>query len=609
MINIQNKVDCCGCNACGDACSKQAITFKTDNEGFWYPEVDMQKCVDCGSCEKVCPIINIKDLKKNDFAKPVHTYAAIHKNNEIRFDSTSGGLFSALAEKMYRDGGYVGGAVYDEDFNIKHFISNQKEDLKKLRSSKYAQSDLTGFYIQVRDLLRKGEKVLVCGSPCQMVALRAFLRKDYENLLILDYVCRGINSPKIGKKFEADLEKEFGSRIVWQKAKNKELGWRTMAAKFIFEDGRSHFIPASKNPMTKGYLMTNVFSRPSCYDCKFKGLPRMADITLADFWGIEKYDKTLDDDIGTSLVLINSKKGEEYFGKIQQKIKSIELPFETALKGNPMIMNSQPLPLVNRDIFYTDLNKLTFSEVAEKYFPISDKLTFKQKVKHLLRIGKKMYLFSRENLFFIFKFLRKNFASNIKHNWKNDGFFYLSRYTVAQISKKANITLNAPFSLGFPRVQGSRCESRLLIEDGATFTVNSEFGCGYGCDIEVFKNATLIIHDDLFNTKGGGPNMGLTLICGNRIEIGEDCRIGRNVTIRDNNGNHYLSSQGYKVSKPVIIGKHVWLCEACTIMQGVKIGDGSIIGAHSVVYTNVPPYSLVSGNPAKVIQSDIHWKY
>ena len=610
MIQINNKKDCCGCNACGDVCAQGAISFNTDNEGFWYPTVDMSKCTDCHLCEKICPIINIKNLKKNDFDKPSHTYAAIHKNNEVRFDSTSGGLFSALAEKMYRDGGYVGGAIYDEKFNVHHFISNDKEDLKKLRSSKYVQSNLTGFYIKVRDLLKKGEKVLACGSPCQMAALRSFLRKDYDNLLIVDYVCRGINSPLISKKFEEDLEKDVGSKIVWQKAKNKELGWRTMAAKFIFADGRTHYIPASKNLMTKGYLYTNVFSRPSCYECKFKGLPRMADISLADFWGIEKYDKSLDDNIGTSLVLINSKKGEEFFDSIQSKIKSIELPFETALGGNPMIMNTQPAPLVNREDFYNDLNRGTFKDVANKYFPIKDDvITSKQKIRLLLHRMIKYFKLSKDNPLFVFKFIRLNYKSNIRHNWKNDGYFYLSRYAVAQISNKANITLNAPFTLGYPRVKGSKLESRLLIEDGATFTVNSEFGCGYGCDIEIFKNATLIIHDDLFNTKGGGPNMGLTLICGDRIEIGEDCRIGRNVTIRDNNGNHYISTQGYKTSKPVIIGKHVWLCEACTIMQGVKIGDGSIIGAHSVVYSNVPPYSLVSGNPAKVIQSDIHWKY
>ena len=163
--------------------------------------------------------------------------------------------------------------------------------------------------------------------------------------------------------------------------------------------------------------------------------------------------------------------------------------------------------------------------------------------------------------------------------------------------------------MGNRRINGAKLESRLLVEERATLQVDSNFGAGYGCDIEVFKGASLIIHNDFGNFKGGGPNMGLTLICGDHIEIGEDCRIGRNVTIRDNNGGHYVSLQGYKTSKPVIIGKHVWLCEGCTIMQGVKIGDGAIISAHAVVTSNVPPYCIVAGNPARVVQTDVHWKY
>ena len=147
------------------------------------------------------------------------------------------------------------------------------------------------------------------------------------------------------------------------------------------------------------------------------------------------------------------------------------------------------------------------------------------------------------------------------------------------------------------------------MEKDSYLEVNSNFGCMYGADIEIFEGASVIIHGDLGNQRGGGPNIGFTMICGNHIEIGEECRMGRNVTIRDNNGNHYLSMQGYKESKPVIIGKHVWICEGATIMQGVKIGDGAIIGAHAVVYSNVPPFSLVSGNPAKVIQTNIYWKY
>ena len=140
MINITDKTKCCGCNACGDICPHQAITFKTDIEGFWYPEVDRDKCVDCGLCDRVCPELHISDLKKNDYPKPVRTIAAVNKNMQIRWDSTSGGAFSALADEMYRQGGYVSGAIYNDDFSVRNYISNNSEDLIKLRSSKYLQN-------------------------------------------------------------------------------------------------------------------------------------------------------------------------------------------------------------------------------------------------------------------------------------------------------------------------------------------------------------------------------------------------------------------------------------------------------------------------------------
>ena len=610
MIDISDKAMCCGCNACGDVCAHDAITFKTDIEGFWYPEVDKSKCNNCGLCEKVCPIINIDKLKKNDFEVP-KCYAAIHKNLEVRFDSTSGGLFSAFAEKMYRDRGYVGGAIYDENFNVKQFISNDKKDLLALRSSKYTQSSCVGFFKQVKEILKSGEKVLVCGCPCQMAALRIFLRKPYENLIIADFVCRGINSPMIGTKFRESLERKEGSKVIWQKAKNKELGWYLMAAKYIFANGKSLFIPSPLNGMTRGYLQTNAFCRPSCYSCKFKGMPRIADITLADCWGIEKFDPSMDDNVGTSLVLVNSEKGAALFEDIRQKIKCIEFPFEEAVLGNPSIMKSLSPSKVDREQFFKDAQYMNFEDLEAKYFPVPNNSSVRIKLKNTVCCIRRLIQLSFGSPYHFLKLVKLNFLppSSIHPNIQRGGYIALSRYTVWDIHPKANIILNARFHMGSRRVHGSKLESRLLVEESATLQVDSNFSAGYGCDIEVFKGASLIIHNDFGNFKGGGPNMGLTLICGDHIEIGEDCRIGRNVTIRDNNGGHHVSLQGYKTSKPVIIGKHVWLCEGCTIMQGVKIGDGAIISAHTVVTTNVPPYSLVAGNPARVVQTDVHWKY
>ena len=182
MVEIKDKIQCCGCNACGDICPKGAISFPVDNEGIWYPRIDKDLCVDCGLCNKTCPIENISALKKNDLQQAV-CYAAEHKNLEVVFDSTSGGLFSALADIMYAKGGYVGGAVFNDDLSVSQFISNDKHDLPRLRSSKYLQSNAEGFYKKVKALLVKGEQVLVCGTPCQMAAMRAYLGRDYPNLI------------------------------------------------------------------------------------------------------------------------------------------------------------------------------------------------------------------------------------------------------------------------------------------------------------------------------------------------------------------------------------------------------------------------------------------
>ena len=321
MINIVDKSQCCGCNACIDICHKGAINLEVDIEGFWYPKVDVSKCVHCGLCEKVCPELQIDKLKKNDFFTPAHTIAAINKNMKVRWDSTSGGVFSALAEYMYDQGGYVSGAVYNKDFSVRNFISNNEEDIESLRSSKYLQSNAKGLYREIRTLLKKGEKVLACGTPCQMAALRAYLMEDYENLIIVDFICRGVNSPKVYRKYLDSLERKYGGKVIYVKAKNKELGWRNLTRKVVFDNGKVYYGILMDDDFRRGYH-TNVYCRPSCYVCKYKGFPRISDITIADYWGIEKIDKNLDNNIGTSMILLNSKKGIKYLSYTRNIEKS-----------------------------------------------------------------------------------------------------------------------------------------------------------------------------------------------------------------------------------------------------------------------------------------------
>ena len=607
MIEIKNKVDCCGCNACGDACAHGAITFKTDIEGFWYPEVDKAKCVDCGLCEKVCPIINIKELKKNDLPQSI-CYAAEHKNMEVIFDSTSGGLFSALADIMYKSEGYVGGAVFNEDFSVRQYISNNKEDLIRLRSSKYLQSSLEGFFKQVRELVRKGENVLVCGSPCQMTALRAFLRKDYDNLIIADYICRGTNSPKVWHKYLDSFEERYGSKVVYCKAKSKEYGWRNLTQKVILANGKHVYETKDQSNYTKGYLQTGVYCRPSCYDCKFKGYPRMSDITLADFWGIEKVNNSMEKNLGTSLVMVNSKKGVAYFEKVKKRINYVEVPFKSIESGNPSLNKPLTSAKVDRKQFFEDLDKMTFLQIADKYILLDkNNKSAKRKVRDILKkikgglkFGKRILRTTQYSPKALYQFFKYNTIREII----SGDVLIPTPYCIITIAKSAKVNKKGVTVLGHKmKFSKSKLETRLLVEANATLNLGPNTNISYGADVEVFHNATLTF-------KGhNASNIGLTVICGNHIEFGDGVMMGRHVTVRDNNGSHYINRQGYKNSMPVIIGDKAWLCESCTIMNGVKVGDGAIVGAKAFVISKVPAHSMVSGHPAQVVDEDVLWKY
>lgn len=597
MISITNKIDCCGCNACGDICPKGAIIFKTDIEGFWYPIVDKNKCIDCGLCDRVCPIININDLKKNDLPESI-CYAAEHKNLEVVFDSTSGGMFSALADIMYRSKGYVGGAIFNEDFSVRQYISNDKADLPRLRSSKYLQSNLEGFFKQVSELVKVGENVLVCGSPCQMAALRAFLRKDYDNLIIADYICRGINSPKVWRKYLDSFEERYGHKVVYCKAKSKEYGWRNLTQKVILSNGKAYYETKDQSKFTQGYLQTGVYCRPSCYDCKFKGYPRISDITLADFWGIENVDISMEKDLGTSLVMVNSKKGEVYFEKAKQRINYIQVPFKSIEAGNRSLHLSIDPPTVDRKQFFEDLDKMSFIQIADKYIKTPE-IGFKRRMKNHLKGVRSRLQIVQYSPSVILKLLKLNTISDIVNNKA----ILPTPYCCVLIEKRAKVIKDGNLLLGWKKFPKSKLETRLLVNDGGTLEILGHTTIGYGADIEVFPGGKLTFKG------GGGTNINTTIICAEKIEIGKDVMIGRNVTIRDNNGNHFINRAGYKNSRPVIIGDKVWLCEGCTIMPGVKIGDGAIVGAHAFVTQNVPAHTVVSGNPAVIVDEDVLWKY
>jgi acetyltransferase-like isoleucine patch superfamily enzyme len=394
------------------------------------------------------------------------------------------------------------------------------------------------------------------------------------------------------------FEERYGSPVVYAKAKSKEYGWRNLTQKMILANGRAVYETKDVNKFTIGYLRTNAFCRPSCYDCQFKGFPRIADITLADYWGIEKIDQSMEKDLGTSLIMLNSQKGLAYFEKVKSRMNYVQTPFESILEGNPALVQSLHPPLVDRTRFFEDLDKMTFTEVTSKYMlPNPDH--WKKKIKRILRTLLLVKRTTRLHVKPLYQLVRYNKIKDILAQ----RFLLPTPYCVIDIHKSANLKINGVFRLGVKKFKNSKLETRLLVETGATLEVENDWGVMYGSDIEVFKGATL-----KFGGKGG-PNINCTIVCAERIEIGKDVRMGRNVTIRDNNGGHYLNRQGYKNSRPVIIDDKAWLCEGCTIMPGVHIGEGAIIGAHAFVTGNVPARAMVAGNPARIVDEDVLWKY
>ena len=610
MIDKLDKDLCCGCAVCHDACPKKAISMVTDREGFRHPRIDPRLCIQCDICEKVCPVLQHTEAKRAEYASP-QCYAVNHKNYEIRFKSTSGGVFSALAMQIYRENGYVGGAVSTPD-GPKHIISNDPDDLERLRRSKYLPSDARGFYSEVQRLARSGEKALVVGTPCMIAGLRLLLKKEYDNLILVDFVCNSLNSPVLAAACAAYEERLAGSRLVKATSKSKEITWKGMTNRYDFANGKTVYrVGFDKGNIGCHLYHTHIGSRPSCTECPFKGFPRHADITLGDYWGAETHHPTLNDDMGTSLVLLNSQKGIDLFEKVKNRMLCEESKLEWARAGNPALLHPAPKPGIDRDAFFNELNNgVLLEELVERYVhqqtstsrpkAIHKILRF---IKHIRRQHKRIKRIIGLNPFRWLRFIKINFLTRgIQSNWRMGHFIFPSKPTLLEVQRGGRIILEGgSLFLGFPKQKGTRTETRVLIEKGGTLVVKGQFGIGYGSDVEVFPNATLEVET-------GGANCFLTLICAEKITLKGTVMMGRNVSIRDTNA-HVIALEGYKVTAPVLIEDHTWLCSGCNINPGVHVGVGAIVGGMANVSCRVPAHSLALGNPAKVVMKDIMWKY
>ncbi len=598
MISITNKVDCCGCNACGDICPHGAISFKADNEGFWYPAVDPDLCVDCGLCDKVCPVISQADFICR-YDKPI-VYAAYTKDEAIRLDSTSGGIHSMLAKKMFDKNAFVGGAVYNEDHTVSQIITDKRERLPAIRSSKYLQSNAASVYKAVSQRLKDGRNVFFCGTPCQVQALYKFLRKDYDNLVTADFICRGVNSPKVFLAYMDYLEKKYGSRATDIKFKSKEKGWHNFSIRVRFENGKIYCKDRWHDLFFIGYLQYNNFVRPSCYDCRFKCFPQKADITLADFWGIENLDPSMDQDKGTSMVMINSDKGAALFETIKGDIIYKQFSQKEAALDNPAMNHSLTSAYGTREHFFANLDSMPFNKLALKYFPNGNGHPKLNKLmnpfrKALNRVSELGFSLPAWTTFIKYNFFSKKVTKGVKTPLMN------LKHTVIQLDEGAMLILNGRLRVGEKQVRKSKLETRILVEKNAVMQVNRPFTVYAGSYIRVIEGGKLVFKGD------GFINEVVQITCGDRIEIGKGCFIGRDVVIRSYDA-HEIKKEGYQISAPIFIGDHVWIGQGATILKGVTVGEGAIIAAGAIVTKDVPAHSIVAGVPAKVVEENVEWQ-
>ena len=382
MIRIIDKSKCSGCHACMVACPKQCIKMLSDNEGFLYPFVDENVCVDCGACDKVCPYHNVVSEKKQN----PKAYAAISKDECVLLNSSSGGVFSLLAKKIISDGGVVFGAIFDENFNVKHHYVTNIEDLGKLRGSKYVQSEIGTTYKDAENYLKDGKSVLFTGTPCQILGLKSYLNKEYENLITQDIICHGVPSPMVwGKyvKYRSALAGASARRIF---SRHKKYGWKRYSASFTFENDAEYLCQFDCDPFMRSFLK-NLCLRPSCYYCNSNGDKRVSDITLADFWGIENVDAQMYNVNGTSLVVVNTDKGEKLLKEIQKDLIIKEESLSDAVKFNPCYSKSVVMPK-EREGFMKSIVDCGFVEAYNKYA----KESTKTKIKNILRrIKRKLF--------------------------------------------------------------------------------------------------------------------------------------------------------------------------------------------------------------------------
>ena len=360
MIKYELKKEknvCYGCRACEQVCPMNAIRMRADEEGFLYPMINKELCVQCSLCESVCP------YEKQETSSIGETYAVQIKDSEVLLESSSGGAFSWMANYVIQKGGYVSGCIFDDNLNPIHIVTNNLEDISKMRGSKYVQSDTKCVYSKIEQLVKDNQLVLFTGTPCQVAGLKGYLRKPYDTLITMDLICHGVPSPKLFLNY-IEAERKKGKIIREIKFRDKKMnGWCSQGS--IEFNGKRKCISPYNNSYYYYYYLANYVSRYSCYTCKYSSMDRPGDITIGDCWNMAKAFPKIDVSRGFSVIIINSRKGQYLFENLKSNLIWYSIDKEFVISNNTNLRKACEMPEKRKEI-YGEIEQLGYEVTAKR---------------------------------------------------------------------------------------------------------------------------------------------------------------------------------------------------------------------------------------------------
>lgn len=388
MENNIVKKQCTGCESCVAVCPKKCIKMKSDEIGFMYPVISLDDCINCGLCREVCSIY----FENENLVSSQKAYAAFAKDLYERQNSSSGGLFSILAKYIIDNNGVVFGAAFNKSYTkVCHVMVDNIDDLYRLRGSKYLQSNIGDIYSVVKENLNLKKKVLFSGTPCQIFGLKKYLRMKYDNLFLIEVACHGVPSQFVWKEYIGYLERKYKSKVKYVNFRCKNPSWQQYDVKIAFDNGKCYQKRGYDDLYMRGFIQ-NMYLRPSCYSCKHKINNSCADVTLADFWGIQQIISEYNDDKGVSLVVTHTKQGDYLLEKIKNEINIKEVELKMAIEKNPSISTSAAANSNSKE-FLSKTKEISIYKLLKKY---CDRTFVKKLFKNIKKLIRKFMFKTRK---------------------------------------------------------------------------------------------------------------------------------------------------------------------------------------------------------------------